>query len=87
MDLTGDDIQVLLESLKYSIQRVDQNASQMVARRIQRKKLIVESVRQPRERMPVCSGGRRERPLDGLPPEAMDVRVGSDVLAVIQDYK
>src|ERR1700677_1367414 len=58
----------------------------MMAGRVQRKKLVVEGMRKPGERMPIrrISGGKG--PVDGAPAEAtMDVGIRGDVLTIVED--
>jgi len=71
---------------KARIERVNQQAVKMMARRIQPKQLIVERMRQPCQRMPIRRVGGREGPLDGAPGGVtLDVAVRGDVFLIVQD--
>jgi len=73
---------------QYRVQRMDEYIVEVMAGRIQGKQLVIERVREPRKRMPVRSLGGGERPLDGGPAQAvMNVRVGGNVFAIVQDEK
>ena len=63
---------------------MEKDAAEVMTCRIECEELIVKGVRQPGQRMPVRRGGRRKGPLDVLPCQAVDVRVGGDIVAVVQ---
>src|SRR5215467_13706174 len=69
---------------KYCASRVNQDAREVMSGWIAMKKLVVESVRHPRDRMPVCLVGGRHRPLDRVPTQPfVNVNVVGDVSGIV----
>jgi hypothetical protein len=60
----------------------------MMAGRVQGKELVVESMRQPSQGMPIKSVGRGKGPPDGAPGQTtLDVEIAGDVIAIVEDDK
>ena len=68
---------------------MNQHIVKMMSGSIQSKKLIVESMRQPCQRMPIRRRLRRcERPLDRAPGQSiLNVRISGNVFLIVQDDK
>src|SRR5580700_1047906 len=57
----------------------------MVADGIEAKKLAVQGMRQPRQRVPVSGAKGRERPLHGVPGQAaLNLGISQDVYGVVK---
>ena len=67
---------------------MNQHAVEMMAGRVQGKELVVESMRQPSQGMPIKSVGRGKGPPDGAPGQTtLDVEIAGDVIAIVEDDK
>ena len=70
---------------QHHVKHMEQQVDLMVPRRVETKQLHVQSVREPRHRMPVQRVKSGECPLHGVPVQtAFDVDVVGDVLVVVQ---
>jgi hypothetical protein len=70
------------------IERVNQHAVQVMACRVQGKKLVIKSMGNPGDRMPVLRLSGGECPLDGAPRYAgMNVRIGGNIIAIVDRDK